>query len=74
MMGFQCFVALIPFEIEYKVCSWITSRLYLLVGECHSDERISVHADCHSDERIFGYLLDPLEEREGRAGRAARNY
>ena len=29
-------------------------------GECHSDERISVHGDWHSDERIFGYLLEPL--------------
>ena len=60
MMGFQCFLALIPFEIEYEMCFWIKSRLYLLVGECYLDERISVHADCHSDEQIFGYLLEPL--------------
>ena len=53
-------MALIHFEIEYKVCFWIKNRLYLLVGECHSDERISVHADFHPDEQIFGYLLDPL--------------
>ena len=38
-----------------------TQNYYLLMGECHSDERISVHGDWHSDERIFRYLLEPLD-------------
>ena len=52
--------ALIPYEIECKVCFWIKNTLYLLVGEIYSDERISVQGDSHPDERIFGYLLEPL--------------
>ena len=40
-----------------------TQNYYLLMGECQSDERISVHGECHSDERIFRYLLEPLTMR-----------